>query len=504
MKSNKNRQRAKQILVEQSLIKRFGLFSAGICLGFFQTVIFVPDSCAQSSVPPTSGPIDIQADEQEFAESVVIAKGNVTVTCKDSVVKAPEAKLFRDPNGQPEKAIFVGHPYLTQNDSKISADTLIFEIANSKFIAQGHAHSEVSSEGDDNNKIDLKAAPNQKKLESKPVVANKTNSTNGGKQPFAWPQAADDQNTFQKPLNSASSSNTIASNNVAKESDTKPSKAKPGTAAEPEKIITDSDFQEYSKESGKFDANGNVHVIHGEISVFADKLKLVYGVDGKPETALFTGHVNAFQGSNNTQAEFVTYYLATKRLQATGNVRSRMIQQKQEGTGNTNKKVVGAVPNAGGATAAPSLNSTQSSDDPVIVVSDAQDINQNTGKMSADGNVKVYYQDMVGAGPKVLLLRNPDGRAEKVIFTERSQISQPGKRWIADRITMAIATKKVLAEGNTKAYIIQGVPAKAPTFSPAPANSALAMRTETKKSTSGGSGKSPTATENGISKNEIY
>jgi lipopolysaccharide assembly outer membrane protein LptD (OstA) len=181
-----------------------------------------------------------------------------------------------------------------------------------------------------------------------------------------------------------------------------------------------------------------------------------------------------------------------------------MIQQKQEGTSSPSKKVVGVVPNAGGATAAPSLNIPQNSDDPVIVVSDAQDINQNTGKMSADGNVRVYYQDMMGAGPKVLLLRNAYGRADKVIFTERSQISQPGKRWIADRITMAIATKKVLAEGNTKAYIIQGAPAKAPNLSPAPANSALAMRTETKKSTNGGTGKNSTATESSISKNEIY
>ncbi len=74
--------------------------------------------------------------------------------------------------------------------------------------------------------------------------------------------------------------------------------------------------------------------------------------------------------------------------------------------------------------------------------------------MDAMGNVKVYYQDTIAVGPKAVLFRNADGRAEKVIFTGRSQISQPGKRWIADRITMAVATKKVLAEGNTKALII--------------------------------------------------
>jgi len=229
-----------------------------------------------------------------------------------------------------------------------------------------------------------------------------------------------------------------------------------------EKIITDSDYQEYEKDSGKFDASGHVHVLHSNVSVFADKLRLVYGTDGKPETALFTGHVNALQEGNNTQAEKITYYLTSKRLQANGNVRSRMIQQKPNGSGNTsqNKKAISVKPNspatAGAATAAPVTHSNTSAadDDSIYVLSDAQDFNQNTGKMDADGNVKVYYQDTIGVGPKAVLFRNAEGRAEKVIFTGRSQISQSGKRWIADRITMAVATKKILAEGNTKALII--------------------------------------------------
>ena len=497
--------------------KRIFVFSIGICLSFFQTIFLIPDSCAQSTAQQATGPIDIQANEQEFAESVVLAKGNVVVTYKDSIVKAPEAKLFRDPDGQPQKAIFVGHPLLTQNDSKISADTLIFEMVNSKFIAQGNAHSEVSSEGD--TQVDLKAPPNSqnKDTANKSKTSNKQTNKNlanakgnaNSKQPFAWPQANDDQSAFEKSI---ANKPVIANEKSEKETnktdgEQKSPSDKNGKTNTPEKIITDSDYQEYSKETGKFDASGHVHVVHGEISVFADKLKLVYGIDGKPETALFTGHVNAFQGSNNTQAELVTYYLATKRLQATGNVRSRMIQEKQEGNDSKNKASKNAVsskPSAGGAIAAPSTTNPQNSDDPVIVVSDAQDINQNTGKMSADGNVRVYYQDMTGIGPKVLLLRNSDGRAQKVIFIERSQISQSGKRWIADRITMDIATKKVLAEGNTKAYIIQSAPAKpAPTSTPA--NTALAMRTSgNKKAGTGTIDKNTGATNGGINRNEIY
>ncbi len=74
----------------------------------------------------------------------------------------------------------LGSPRLVQNDSKINADTLIFEIANSKFIAQGNAHSEVISAGDDN--PDPKAAPVQKrttkeKKENKSIATAPVNKT---------------------------------------------------------------------------------------------------------------------------------------------------------------------------------------------------------------------------------------------------------------------------------------------------------------------------------------
>ncbi|HNB17275.1 MAG TPA: hypothetical protein PLC15_17965, partial [Candidatus Obscuribacter sp.] len=59
-----------------------------------------------------------------------------------------------------------------------------------------------------------------------------------------------------------------------------------------------------------------------------------------------------------------------------------------------------------------------------------------------------------GIGPKVILVRNVEGQAERVYFVGRSQITQPGKRWIADKIVMTVADRKVLAEGNTRAIIL--------------------------------------------------
>jgi len=455
--------------------------------------MFVNYSCAQSPPPTATGPVDIQANEQEFADKMVVAKGNVVVTYKDSVITGPEVKLFRDDAGQPQKAIFDGQPHLVQNDSKINADTLIFEIANNKFIAQGNAHSEVVTSGD--NDFDPKAAPGKQKEKKEvkkeiaispavPAPATKSTLTKStatastkkaatnSKQPFAWPKAGDEP----------AESQPISVISKATDTDTPhTSKAKPssGKLGEVEKIITDSDYQEYEKDTGKFDCTGHVHVLHGAVSVFSDKLRLVYGINGKPETALFTGHVDAIQDGNNTKAEQVTYYLTSKRLQATGNVRSRMIQQKPNDPAQ-NKKSISANPNnpasPGAATAAPAQTGATTADDSIYVLSDAQDFNQITGKMDADGNVKVYYQDTVALGPKAMLFRNPEGKAEKVIFTGRSQVSQSGKRWIADRITMAVASKKIWAEGNTKALIISSPNSNKPKVPPEK-NTALAART---------------------------
>jgi lipopolysaccharide export system protein LptA len=454
------------IRVGASLTKTSILFVC-FCLLFFQAVIFVPDTCAQAPAPATpqaSAPVDIQAAEQDFADDQVIAKGNVRVKYKDSLILAPQATLFRDAQGQPQKAIFIGHPNLTNADSTMNADTLIFEIANSKIVAQGHAHSEVISKGDTDMDVTPKSAPKGK---------------NSAKQPFRWPQQGDDTTakgeghedgaTATNSDSGASDSGTAAGDSDSSHSDkAKTAKKNTDKNGPPEKIITDSEIQAYDKQSGHFEASGHVHVTHTDMSVYAEKLHLVYGTDGKPETALFTGHVNAFQGKNNTQADMMTYYLATKRLQATGNVHSKVIQEKPpeskdgkktNGTTASKKTIVGQAPGPGAASAAAPASSgsakKMADDDEVLVVSDAQDYSKETGLMTADGNVRVYYQDTIGMGPKAVMIRTPEGQAQKVIFSGRSQITQPGKRWIADKITFTCATKKVLAEGNTRAFILQ-------------------------------------------------
>ena len=340
----------------------------------------------------TSGPVDIQANEQEFAGEQVIARGNVHVTYKDSVISSPQATLFRDSAGSPQKAVFTGHPKMTQGTSVINADTLTFEIANQRIIAEGRAHSEV-----------------------------------------------------------VSTQSSITASGAGK-----PGSGKEGqNAGVSERIITDSDRQEYDKSSDKFEAQGHVRVIHGDIRVNADKLQLVYGADKKPETAIFTGRVVATENNNKTSADTITYSLTTKRLQASGHVKSQVIQKADaskkggpiadEGFSDDGKHGIGN-----------SATLPKSEDnETVVIVSDSQDYSQETGRLSADGNVKLYYQDTVGIGPRVILVRNQDGRADKVFFTGRSQVTQPGKRWIADRITLTVADKRVLAEGNTRAFILQ-------------------------------------------------
>jgi lipopolysaccharide export system protein LptA len=406
--------------------------------------------------PGASGPIDITADEQEFSGEAVIARGRVRVVYKDSVIVAPLATLYKDPSGNPNRAIFTGHPRLTQEKNKIDANTLIFEMAQQKIVAEGNAHSEVDVPEDENS-ADTGLGGNSK--------------TASGNKPFPAP-----------PVNTTANKN----NGDDDEDDAPKASANKGTApaAEPEKktakaekIITDSDRQEYDEATGKFDALGHVKVVHGEITVIADKLQLVYGaVNKKPETALFTGHVQATQGKNTTCADNLNYSLSTKRLQASGNVKSKVIQDKNQNQKDTKKKknddaedptakadFFGAPAKASsnkqlnGGTSAVSIASGSAMEDnkPVWVFSDSQDYSKENGRVSAHGNVRVVSGDMYGCGPAIVLTKKPDGRADKVYFQGRSQISQPGRRWIADEITYIVDEKKVIANGNAKAMIIQ-------------------------------------------------
>jgi lipopolysaccharide export system protein LptA len=196
---------------------------------------------------------------------------------------------------------------------------------------------------------------------------------------------------------------------------------------------------------------------------------MAYGADQKPEAAVFTGKVSATQGQNNTQSDTMTYFLNTKRLQATGHVRSKVIQSNNSNSTASKSNTVTAPANEGkvepivnGGIAANTTNSTSAvapaitnTGAPVIIVSDTQDYNKETGRLDAVGNCKIFYEDTVGIGPKIVMVRNAYGQAEKVVFIGRSQITQPGKRWIGDRITMFINDRRVLAEGNTRAFILQ-------------------------------------------------
>ena len=384
-----------------------------------------------AAAPGASGPIDIQANEQEFAPNQVIARGNVKVTYKDSIVFAPQAVLMKDGTGNPQKAIFTGHPHLLQGQNRIDAETLVFEMGSSKIVATGRAHSEVISEG----------SSTPPSAEAAPVQVLAANAKDDD-------APADPDNDVKKKINPTA----VQPKKTGKEP--------------PEKIITDSDRQEYDRVTGRFDAFGHVHVVHGNILVKADKLQVVYGTDNKPETALFTGNVAATQDRNTTLADSMVYSLQTKRLQATGHVKSTVIQEKKEDK--TKKTNVGfdVMPSANAAETV-----KKPMDDIVIITSDGQDYSKETGRMTAVGGVKVYYEDLVGVGPAAVLIRNDLGKAQRIVFSGRSQITQPGKRWIADHIEMTLSDKRVLASGNTRAVIIQ-----TPKGAPKPPETQLAAK----------------------------
>ncbi len=362
-------------------------------LGVFLAISLAKASAPPAANPPASGPVDIQANEQEFTGDQILATGNVRVTYKDTVIHAPQAVLTRAANGTPQQAVFTGFPHLLQGSNIINAEKLSFDIANQKILAEGKAHSEI---------ISSDSTPPSKP----PAAVNSIQAT-------------------QPPL-----------------------------AEKVEKVFTDADRQEYDSNTLEFAAYGHVHLLHGDITVYSHQLKLLYGPSKKPETAVFTGKVLAIQGKNNTHADVITYSLVTRRLQASGHVRSKIIQEKKSEATESDTPV--AMVNQSGAAMASTQTNDDQSDEILYMYSDSQDFSKLNGRMTADGNVRLVYGETTGAGPQAVLIRSEGNKPEKVIFIGRSQVIQPGKHWVADRVTLIMESKRVLAFGNSKAIILHG------------------------------------------------
>ena len=284
---------------------------AGLAASAAEPAAPAPAPPGTPGMSTTTGPIDIKADTQEFAGEHVIANGHVHVVYKGTTVVAPTATLVRDAQGQPQVAVFTGHAYLVQDDNKIDADKLTFVMSDGKVIADGNAHSEViASDG-----ADQTPAGAAGKTPATPAVAAKPAPV---KPKGDWQTDDENGEAPQVALNADGTSGGAPA-------------APPNKPAE--KIYTDSDHQIYEQNTGHFEAMGHVRVKHGDIRVTSTHLQLVYGADKKPETALFTGGVAATQNENNTKADAMTYFLTTQRLQASGNVRSKVIQQKAAAPG---------------------------------------------------------------------------------------------------------------------------------------------------------------------------
>lgn len=486
------------------------------CVVFAQTkTAALPPAGAPGApaAPTNTTPVDITAEQQDFAGDVVIARGNVRVKFKDSIITGPEAQLFKDSSGQAQMAIFTGHPHLVQSKNKIEADKLTFQMAINKIIADGHAHSEVSEEANtpppETNAGGPGAATDGG---SRPALSSKDVAPAGvGSMPnIRFPMDTDPQPAAKKTASAPApapaalkpapkKADANAWNDEEETPPTAPATAagaaastgatagKPAEANKPPgKIIVDSEHQEYDQDTGHFVAVGHCKVNHGDMKVTSNALNLVYGADGKPETALFSGSVDATQNGNNTRSDHMTYSLSTQRLQASGNVRSKVLQQrpatsepkkgaqpsqnqkkiddnslvKVKSTDGTIKEMTLAEAKKFGYKTeeakkqSKTFELTVDNDEPIYIISDSQDYTKEDGRMSALGNVHVYYNDNKGLGHKVLLIRNAEGKAEKMIFTGRSQVIQPGKRWIGDKIIFLVPTSHVIAEGNTRAIIL--------------------------------------------------
>ncbi len=90
----------------------------------------------------------------------------------------------------------------------------------------------------------------------------------------------------------------------------------------------------------------------------------------------------------------------------------------------------------------------------VYTVADRQVVNRYSKSMIAAGHVTIEYKDYIAKGPKAqLLVDNKTNKANEVIFTGRSKITEKTNSIEADRIVLILNPKGFRADGNVKTSI---------------------------------------------------
>ena len=88
-----------------------------------------------------------------------------------------------------------------------------------------------------------------------------------------------------------------------------------------------------------------------------------------------------------------------------------------------------------------------------IEIKHADSLQADKEHISIKGNVLINYKDAVIEAPEAYIETDSSGEQDKAIFTHRGKLKLKDRKLEADKITVSIKDKTIIAEGNTNSEL---------------------------------------------------
>ena len=189
-------------------------------------------------------------------------------------------------------------------------------------------------------------------------------------------------------------------------------------SSSPSYVNIQADEQTYEPATGKSKFTGHVRVKYQDFSLSSPKADIQQNAQGYvanfyPKSTAKRTRPNV--GEDILNADKISIFMDTNRLWAEGNAVTQV---------------------------------TTIASNTITIHSNTQEINNNTNTMTASGNVKVNYKDMVITGPQAKMQMGASGKAERAIFSGGVNIVDGKGTLSGSKVTMMVGSGNITAEGR--------------------------------------------------------
>ncbi|MBQ3101442.1 hypothetical protein IJC60_00390 [bacterium] len=186
-------------------------------------------------------------------------------------------------------------------------------------------------------------------------------------------------------------------------------------------VVVTSDTQEYDTNTKIMKAQGGVVITYDTLETYSEYAEAKIDNGGEIDNLKLRGNVVIKEKGNIVKGNNFDYDMKKGDFVISGNTTSDVVFE--DGTR-------------------------------VYTIADRQIFNRYTKSLIAAGHVTIEYKDYIAKGPKAhLLVDEKTNKANEVIFTGRSKITEKGNSIEADRIKLILNPKGFTADGNVKTSI---------------------------------------------------